>query len=143
MAEEFNVNAYWLKRGRGYIAERRTPPEFHRLQEQFLLYILRHSGIPMRRVLEIGCGFGRITKLLAEEWPDSVITALDLSPDLLANARRYCGEDPRVRFEQYDFYSGRPLPGSDYDAVIAIEVFLHHPPEFLVGLFHRLASAAR
>jgi len=143
MAEEFSVNAYWLERGRDYIAERRTPPEFHRLQERFLLDILRSGGIPMRRVLEIGCGFGRITKLLAEAWPDSDITALDLSPDQLANARRYCGDNPRLHFEPYDFYSGQPLPGGKYDAVMAIEVFLHHPPELLAGLFRKLAAAGR
>lgn len=140
---EFNVNEYWLKRGRTYEQENRTPPEFHRLQERFLLDVLRRSGIPMRRVLEIGCGFGRITKLLAETWPDAAITALDLSPEQLANARRYCGENFRVRFDQYDFYSGTPLPGGDYDVVVAVEVFLHHPPEFVVQLFERLLGGAR
>jgi SAM-dependent methyltransferase len=139
----FNVNEYWLARGRTYMDEQRTPPEFHRLQERFLLDVLRRSGIPMRRVAEIGCGFGRITKLLAETWPDADITALDLSPQQLANARRYCGENPRVQFEPYDFYSGAPLPGGDYDVVIAIEVFMHHPPEFVKQLFRRLAGPGR
>jgi hypothetical protein len=44
---------------------------------------------------------------------------------------------------QYDFYSSAPLPGGDYDAVVAIEVFLHHPPEFVVQLFKRLSGVAR
>lgn len=143
MAEEFNVNAYWLERGRGYIDERRTPPEFHRLQERFLLDILRRGGFPMQRVLEVGCGYGRITKLLAEAWPNARITALDLSPEQLAHARRYCGENPRVHFEPYDFYSGQPLPGDNYDVILAIEVFLHHPPEFLAGFLPTLAAAGR
>lgn len=143
MATEFSVNRYWLERGRNYIDERRTPPEFHRLQERFLLDVLSRSKLPMRRVLEIGCGFGRITKLLADTWPEADITALDLSPEQLANARRYCGDHPRLRFGQYDFYSRQPLPGGHYDAVIAIEVFLHHPPEFVVELLCRLAAAGR
>jgi SAM-dependent methyltransferase len=139
----FNVNEYWLERGRNYMQENRTPPEFHRLQERFLLDVLRRSGVPMRRVLELGCGFGRITRLLAETWPKADITALDLSPEQLTNARRYCRDCPTVFFRQYDFYSGQPLPGGDYDAVVAIEVFLHHPPEVVVQLFKRLAGAAR
>jgi SAM-dependent methyltransferase len=142
MAPEFNVNQYWLERGRTYIDEKRTPPEFHRLQERFLLDVLKRSGMPMWRLLEIGCGFGRITKLLADTWPEADITALDLSPEQLAHARHYCDDRRRLRFEQYDFYSGLPLPGDSYDVVIAIEVFLHHPPEFVAGLFRKLAAVS-
>jgi len=142
MAGNFNVNKYWLERGRRYIDEQRTPPEFHRLQERFLLDVLQRSGLPMRRVLEIGCGFGRITRLLADTWPEADITALDLSPDQLANARQYCGER-QIRFEPYDFYSGQALPGGGYDTILAIEVFLHHPPAVVTSLFKRLADAGR
>jgi SAM-dependent methyltransferase len=140
---DFNVNEYWLERGRTYIGEKRTPPEFHRLQERFLLDVLRQGHVPMGRVLEIGCGFGRITKLLAGAWPEADITALDLSPEQLANAQQYCGVNPRVRFEQYDFYSGASLPPGHYDTIVAIEVFLHHPPEFVVELFRKLAASGR
>jgi SAM-dependent methyltransferase len=94
----------------------------------------------MRKVLEIGCGFGRITRQLAHAWPEAAITALDLSPEQLANALQYCGTNPRIRFEQFDFYSGMPFPGANYDTVVAIEVFLHHPPEFVVQLFKRLKN---
>lgn len=143
MSTEFNVNRYWLDRGRTYIDERRTPPEFHRLQERFLLDVLERSRLPLRRVLEIGCGFGRVTRLLAERWPDADILGVDLSPEQLANARRHCGESARVRFEPWDFYSGSPVPGGNWDVIVAIEVFLHHPPEVVVGLFRRLAEAGR
>jgi len=143
MSTQFNVNQYWLDRGRRYMAEQRTPPEFHRLQERFLLDVIERGKIPMGRVLELGCGFGRITRRLAQKWPMAEITALDLSPEQLVNARRYCGGNPRVHFEQYDFYSGAPFPGSDYDTVIAIEVFLHHPDGPLVELLKGLAVAGR
>lgn len=142
MPGEFNVNQYWLERGRTYIDEHRTPPEFHRLQERFLLDVLQRSGLPMRRILEIGCGFGRITRLLADTWPDAEITALDLSPEQLAHARRYCAAR-QVRFQQYDFYSGQPLPGGDHDTILAIEVFLHHPQAIVLALLKRLAEVGR
>lgn len=142
MSRQFDVNAYWLERGRRYMEENRTPAEFHRLQERFLLDVLRSSALPMTRILEIGCGFGRITRLLEETWPQAHITALDLSPEQLANARRYCGEKSRVHFAQYDFYSTEPLPGNDFDCILAIEVFLHHPPQVVSRLIKRLALAA-
>src|SRR5436189_6457320 len=95
MSEAFNVNQYWLERGRNYIHEK-FPQEFHRLQEQFLLDILRASGIPMQRLLELGCGFGRITKLLAQTFPQARVTALDLSADQLAQARSICSVTPNT-----------------------------------------------
>src|SRR5262245_19088469 len=103
MNGEFDVNDYWLKRGRANPEEETRYSEFHRLQERFLADILRKSQLPMHDILELGCGSGRITKLLAEFYPAARITALDLSPDRLDAARRYCVHVNNVRFEQYDF----------------------------------------
>jgi len=141
MSEVFNVNQYWLKRGKGYIQEN-LPQDYHRVQEGFLLDVLEASHIPLRTILEIGCGFGRITKLLAKRFPEAQITALDLSSDQLANAQRYCGEVENVTFQQYDFYSGTPFPGAGYDAALAIEVFLHHPQPVVRRLFEELSAIA-
>lgn len=141
MSEAFDVNQYWLKRGRGYIGEP-LPQDYHRLQEKFLFDLLRASRMAMDRILEIGCGFGRVTRLLAEHFPNARITALDLSPDQLANARRYCGEPGNVVFEQYDFYSGLSFPGAGYDVAVAIEVFLHHPRHVVLGLVEKLSGVS-
>jgi SAM-dependent methyltransferase len=143
MSEQFNVNEYWLKRGQTYVQEQRLALPYHRLQERFLFDVLRGARLPMRRVLELGCGFGRITKLLAENFPDAQITALDLSPDQLDHARRQCAGAGQIQFRQYDFYSGLPFPDSNYDVAIAIEVFLHHPHLVVLGLIDKLSSTAR
>ena len=112
MSDEFNVNEYWLKRAREYPAEERRYAEYHRLQEYFLFEKLRQGQVPMRNIIELGCGAGRVTRLLAENYPGVRITALDLSPDMIALAKSRCADYPGVRFEQYDFYSNAPLPGS-------------------------------
>ncbi len=142
MPKAFDINAYWLKRGRGYRGER-FPEAYHRVQEQFLLRVLRESRLPANRILELGCGFGRITKLLAEEFPSAQIAALDLSPDMLAQAQRYCANLPNITFHSYDFYSPRALPDQQWDIAIAVEVFLHHPESLLLELIPRVAQAAR
>ncbi len=141
MNKTFDVNEYWLKRGRNYIHEP-LPADYHRFQERFLLDILRASDISFGRILELGCGFGRITRLVTEIFPDAKITALDLSAEQLENARGYCGHNPNISFHQYDFYSGAPLPGCSYDVVLAVEVFLHHPRSALRSLLERLSAAA-
>jgi SAM-dependent methyltransferase len=140
MSESFDVNAYWLERGRGY-AQERLPGEYHRLQEQFLLRLLHEGGVPMRRVLELGCGFGRVTKLLASSFPQTEIAALDLSPEQLDNARQYCAGLTNITFRRYDFYSGESFPGHDrWDTAIAVEVFLHHPESLLRDVISKLAQ---
>ncbi|MCP1305653.1 malonyl-ACP O-methyltransferase BioC [Paenibacillus tyrfis] len=39
-------------------------------------------------LLEIGCGTGLLTEMLQRDWPDAVITALDIAPAMLEAAER-------------------------------------------------------
>jgi SAM-dependent methyltransferase len=137
----FDVNAYWMRRGKSYVDEGRLFTDRFRQQEQFVLDTLVTSNVPMGKVLELGCGFGRITRRLAETFPDARITAVDLSPDQLQNAEVYCADHAaRIAFLQYDIYSGLPLPGDAYDTAIAVEVFMHHPRNAVRRTVNRLGA---
>src|SRR6266536_5796016 len=140
MSGDCNVHEYWLKRGREGAIEVPRYAEYHRLQERFLFEILRKGQVSLRNIIELGCGSGRLTRLLAEHYPAARIRALDLSPDQLEKARRYCAGLDNIVFEQFDFYSGAPLPGSDYDAGVAVEVFLHHPRTLVRSLIEKLSG---
>lgn len=50
-------------------------------------------------VVDLGCGPGNLTKLLADRWPAARITGLDSSPDMIERAR---GIDDRIGFEIAD-----------------------------------------
>lgn len=57
------------------------------------------ARVPLGRpvqILDLGCGAGNVTRLLAERWPESRLTGLDSSPEMLARARSAL---PGVRFE--------------------------------------------
>lgn len=59
--------------------------------EKWADYVERHfqkSGRPVRRVAELGCGTGSLTRLLAGRGYG--MTAVDLSPDMLAVAEQKC-----------------------------------------------------
>ena len=66
------------------------------LQEQILVEYLR-KNISFSTVLEVGCGFGRITKIILSNFPEvTEYVAVDLSPDQIENARNYVmGSDKR------------------------------------------------
>ncbi len=47
-----------------------------------------------RQVVDLGCGSGRLTRMLAERWPGAEVLAIDTSPEMLAAAEHH----PRIRW---------------------------------------------
>lgn len=69
-----------------------------------------------RRVVDLGCGGGQATRLLARRWPDADITGLDSSPDMLADAAAQ-DEGGRITWRQGD--AGRWHPEQPMDLVFS------------------------
>jgi len=81
---------YWFSHGKTYKKEFRYNKNFE-LQEKILIDYLKNnvSSSSFSTVLEVGCGFGRITKLLLSNFPNIMeYLAIDLSPDQIENATR-------------------------------------------------------
>lgn len=110
MARSVNTQASRLERGRGY-REAQLPTAYHQVQEQFLLQVIQAAGLPMNRVLELGCGSGRITKRLAERFPHANITGFELSQAACEGARQHCAGLRNVAIQTHNFYSPQLFPG--------------------------------
>jgi 2-polyprenyl-3-methyl-5-hydroxy-6-metoxy-1,4-benzoquinol methylase len=76
---------------------------------------------PGMEVLELGCGTAYFTKELA--MTGAAITAVDISPELLEEARRYCSA-ANVKFEVQNAYA-LAYPDEAFDSVVGSSV-LHH-----------------
>ena len=122
---------YWLKHGKTYKDEFRYNKNFE-LQEKILInYLKDNVSSSFSSVLEVGCGFGRITKLLLSNFPNiTEYLAIDLSPDQIENAKELIrkgtemkGQDPTVTFMVSDIQSFQIQ--KKYDLVIASEVLMH------------------
>jgi len=58
---------------------------------------------PVNTILELGCGSGRLTRLLRETWPVARIVSVDIAADMLAVARQSCSEATFVLADAEDF----------------------------------------
>lgn len=98
---------------------------------------------PGDRVLEPGCGSGRLTALLADRvGPDGLVLGLDLSGRMLERARRR-GLGRQVRLEQGSA-AAVPAPDRYFHHVICFNVFPHflEPAAVLTELHRVMAPGA-
>ncbi len=72
--------------------------------------LVSRVDIAPRRIVDLGCGPGTSTRLLAERFPQAEILAVDNSEPMLAEARRRL---PQVRFERSDIANWRPRQRPD------------------------------
>lgn len=108
-----------------------------------LAYLGRADGIPHRaegeavvlellpmtvhRVLDLGCGDGRLMAAVRIGRPESEGVALDFSPTMLEAARARFAEDSRVSVIGHDM--NKPLPDlGAFDAVVS-SFAIHHLPD--------------
>jgi trans-aconitate 2-methyltransferase len=92
------------------------------------------------RVLDAGCGTGRVTEMLLARLPRGRVVALDGSPSMIDEARRRLGSGPHVEYVVADL--SRPLPlSSPVDAVFSTATF-HWIPDHQ-ALFENLAAVLR
>jgi trans-aconitate 2-methyltransferase len=85
------------------------------------------------RVIDLGCGPGNSTEILAERYPNAEIAGLDNSPDMVEAARNRM---PGVRFEVADVASWQPA--GTYGVILSNAV-LHWVPNH-GGLLPRIAG---
>jgi ubiquinone/menaquinone biosynthesis C-methylase UbiE len=88
---------------------------------------LAHVAFPENAyVLEVGCGTGVLTRLLAL-WPNvATVVGVDVAPSLLSKARNLAADLPNLTFRQAD---GRCLPFEDetFDVVVCDSTLTHVP----------------
>lgn len=61
-----------------------------------------------RTVVDLGCGAGNVTRVLAERWPGAAIVGVDSSEAMLAKARAATAEFADVRYETADIDAWTP-----------------------------------
>lgn len=165
----YNPKDYWLEQGKVYKNNFKYNNKFE-LQERMLLDYLTSNiftsdseGRPVElTVLEVGCGFGRITRLLLESFGKAIVkyVAVDMSHDQIRNAREYVEQSylkggggtavddsdgrkgERLEFVVSDIQSLNSTDAANhsYDLVLSCEVLLHVLPSEIQKVVYQLTE---
>lgn len=90
------------------------------------------------RVVDLGCGPGNLTRLLADRWPDADVLGLDSSPQMIAKAR---AAEPGIAFEVADLRDWAAGDEEPVDVLVS-NATLQWLPDHL-DLLPRLVSRVR
>ena len=133
---KYEPKEYWLKRGEVFYDENPYNNESYRRQEQKLLDYL--SKLDFSTVLEVGCGFGRITQLLLEHFNIKEYLATEYSPDLVKHAMKLTADFGNIQFRT-DMIQELKVE-KKYDLVFGTEVLQHIPPDEIKLVVDKLVS---
>ncbi len=136
LMEQKQLNKYWINRGKEYKIKfdllNKTQHKRYEYQIKALKELLINSN--PKTILEIGCGFGRVTETLSQLFPKASITCVDISKEQIDNLNKL--SLPNVEtickdIMNYDFEK-------TFDLIIASEVFMHLSSESMKVLSERL-----
>jgi trans-aconitate 2-methyltransferase len=97
--------------------------------------LARVTAARPRLVIDLGCGPGNSTELLAERYPQAEIVGLDSSPDMLRQARERL---PRCTFTQADLATWMPEEPADLLFANAVFQWVPDHPSVLRRLVEAL-----
>jgi len=118
----YNVNKHWKKRGEIYYSL--DSKNDRSAQEAQIVEYLKK--ISFNSVLEFGCGYGRLTKQILDNFSVEKYVAFDLSQHQIYNAKNFC-KDYNVDFQQSTIKEFNTK--EKFDLVIGIEVLDWIKPE--------------
>jgi SAM-dependent methyltransferase len=142
----YNPSKYWHERGKIYKKNFRYDQN-KRLQEEILIAHLNNISGSFKSVLELGCGFGRITQLLLTNYNSiTEYLAVDISPDQIDNAKSLLSStklspELKLDFLVSDIQSLRL--DKEYDLVILSEVLLHILPTDIDSIIKKLIALSK
>ncbi len=98
-----------------------------------------HNRLPVRRVLDFGCGLGYTSKRLRDIFPQAEVTGADTSENAIRAAEERHGS-PEIQFRTV---ADLPVQSGHYDLCYVNGVFHHIAPDErleALGLIHRVLA---
>jgi SAM-dependent methyltransferase len=111
---------------------------YNQLIRPYLPILLNGAPAGECRVLEIGCGAGRMTRWMATHFGS--VTALDVSAEMLSRAETALDSFPNVEFVQGTGFDLAGCASGVFDLVFSYIVFQHIPSASVISNYVREAA---
>lgn len=108
------------------------------VEDEGLLVSLLSENHDKRRILDVGCGDGQLTRRIKARFPDCRISAIDNSPEQIGMAT---AEESDIDFRLSDITAHSP--GKDFDCVYSFYAFPHMPKSGLPDALGSVKGALR
>ncbi len=100
-------------------------------------FLINQIPVRCRQILEIGCGTGEFSRLLAER--AEKVLAIDLSPQMIRFAKERSKLCPNIDFIEGDVMTYE-LPDNQFDCIATLTT-LHHLP--MTGILKKIKTALK
>ena len=97
---------------------------------------ITHEAPAATRVLEVGCGEGAVTEILAAEYPEAEILAIDITPRL---GRLYRGRPDGIQFREISVQQIAVEQPGRFDLITLSDVVHHIPPGMRAEIFDAIS----
>ena len=114
-----------------------TPFTQYKIQKKMSALFDSHNSNGKIAILEIGAGTGEYTQHLAKLFSNASITAVDISPKVLAVAKKKCENFSNVQFKAMSAYD-LPFKNGSFDIVCGFYILHHLDIPATVKEMHRI-----
>jgi len=136
---KYDPNSYWLKRGKSLYSDNPYSRKEYKLQMNEVLDYLK--TLEFSSVLEYGCGYGRYTRLLLQNFKIKSYVATELSQDSIKEAKKLNREFDNVEFK---IATIKDLNFDEkFNLVLGIEVLQHIKEEEIQTCIDKLVNLSK
>jgi ubiquinone/menaquinone biosynthesis C-methylase UbiE len=110
--------------------------------DAWMAWLHEHAPTAVRRdALDFGCGVGRLSQALARHY--ARVTAIDISKEMIALARRYCPSEATIAFLHNPHAHLHIVPDASQDLVLSHITLQHVPPELIAAYLREFVRTCR